>query len=50
MNKTVLTFDAPRIKRRCAELFLDSRFKPRIVKQKTVYSRKGRSHKEKGDA
>lgn len=50
MTKTVIAADAPRIKRRCAELFCDSRFKPRIVKSKTVYSRKGRTSKDQNHA
>lgn len=50
MTKTVISADGPRIKRRCAELFLDNRFKPRVVKSKTIYRRKGRQAKEQGHA
>lgn len=49
-KKIIITGCAVQRSRRCVELFADNRFKPRIVKQKTVYSRKGRPHKEKGDA
>jgi hypothetical protein len=33
---------APRISRRAIELFQDNRFKPRTIRNKRSYSRKGR--------
>lgn len=33
---------APRISRRALELFKDNRFKPRVVRSRKIYTRKGR--------
>jgi hypothetical protein len=44
MSKNIkIVGTAPRIIHRAIELFQDARFKPRIVKSKRVYSRKGRN-------
>lgn len=39
---TKIVRTAPRIKHRSLELFKDSRYKPRVVRDRTVYRRKGR--------
>lgn len=40
---------APRISRRAIELFQDNRFKPRIIKSKRAYTRKGRGAERAGN-
>jgi hypothetical protein len=40
---------APRISRRAIELFQDNRFKPRIIKNKRAYTRKGRGAERAGN-
>ena len=42
MKKIVIAACAPRSSRRAAELFVDNRFKPRIVRNKKIYTRKNR--------
>ena len=37
---------APRISRRALELFQDNRFKPRVVRSRKVYTRKGRQPRD----
>lgn len=36
---------APRLSRRAVELYADNRFKPRVVRDRKIYNRKGRQAK-----
>lgn len=40
---------APRISRRAIELFQDNRFKPRVLRNKKIYNRKGRGAERAGN-
>lgn len=47
MNQiTKISGVAPRVARRAVELFQDGRFKPRVIRNRKIYNRKG---KHKGD-
>lgn len=47
MKKTTIIVEscAPRRARRAAELFVDARFKPRVVKNKRAYTRRARNNR-----
>jgi len=48
VKKTTVVIAAcmPGSRRRAAELFVDARFKPRVVKSKRAYSRKTRDNRK----